>query len=308
MKWALSLYLSFFAFTQVAFSAQVIWSSKRFAQNYTSAGVSSPLGEETTFQLGSFSDGFIPTPENTAEWLDHWVAAQSAPYNPTTRFFTGSFVYSENSAPFMPGNQPYIFGFDRLVQAEGSDKGEWILVTNPSWRWPIANSGIALPSQWSMSSATETILGAVDASSDAHMTTESVSLGMESLSPELWQQRYLAGRSQAEADWNADPDGDGLANLIEYFTGGVPLLRDQNKLPLYTVIEDTGQHFIEISLSKAAAATGVNVMIEVSDDLVTWTPGGNEIEMLENNDSVIRFRDKTPLGRSHRYLRVSASL
>lgn len=305
MKWALLPIAICFAFTVTSDAAQVLWSSKRFANNLSSDGT--PLSEDFTFQLGAFKDGFEPTAENVSEWLTHWVPAQSAPYNPRTQFFAGSHVFSENQEPFVPSNQAYIFGFDRLAKSGATEVGEWILATNPVWRWPIAGSGISLPTQWSVSSASEVVVGSVDASAEEHMTTESVELELEEETPELWRQRYLAGQG-ADMDWTADPDGDGVANLLEYVTGGNPLLQDQGGAISQTLATTGDEVHMELALIKNGLLEGISVSVEASEDLINWVPADEDVEMIENTEAIVRFRDLQPVGTGNRYLRIVASL
>ena len=56
-------------FLSSALASQVLWGSARLATNYLSEGAPQTLDEGFTFQLGSFSEGFSPSAENTASWL-----------------------------------------------------------------------------------------------------------------------------------------------------------------------------------------------------------------------------------------------
>lgn len=68
----------------------------------------------------------------------------------------------------------------------------------------------------------------------------------------------------------ADPDGDGIPNLLEYAFGGNPRLREASALilPQFTLLHDRGiLHF-----HKPAAPSGFYHVVEYSTDLGNWQP------------------------------------
>ena len=283
-------------------AAQVLWGSARFADNYRSTGAPDALGSGFTFQLGAFTPGFTPTRANVAEWLQHWTPAQSAGYNPSTRFFTGSFVYADSQSPFLPSNQGYIFGFDRTVKTGGNDTGEWILITNPTWRWP-SGGGIAPPAQWSVSTATDVVLGSINDPTDAfHMQTEQVTLTQEADPWQEWAAQYFASASLAEPD--ADPDQDSLSNVLEFLLGTNPT--DPNtRTPN---IDRTRTQFTEITFTKTGIRPEASISIESSEDLIHWEPGGASVPIKDESPWFISFEDqRAPEPGKPRYYRLSVS-
>ena len=81
---------------------------------------------------------------------------------------------------------------------------------------------------------------------------------------------------------NADPDGDGIPNLIEYAVGGSPLLSNAPLLPQIS-LQNTigGVEMMTLTYQKSKTAEGVVLEPQVSDNLVDWTavsstPTGNE--------------------------------
>lgn len=159
-------------------------------------GVSQYLSDGTTeiptdagffFELGTFADGFVPTDENTEEWLDHWVLvndSQGAPLPesqteltvvssifPDYSGFSSSVELEHNNAPFTFGTQGYVWGYNNRTEPGDS---EWILLTNSeTWKFPDSSNQQATTQAWSVGTSNEAIVGSV---SGASMTLGSVSL------------------------------------------------------------------------------------------------------------------------------------
>lgn len=81
-----------------------------------------------------------------------------------------------------------------------------------------------------------------------------------------WQtQRGLATGQQGEL---ADPDGDGVPNLLEYAFARLPLVAD-NADPTSTLAIDNGR--LEISFTRDERAVDLLYEVQASDDLAQWT-------------------------------------
>lgn len=73
---------------------------------------------------------------------------------------------------------------------------------------------------------------------------------------------------------DADPDGDGIPNWLEYATGGDPLRPDPRRASLQPVPGDPGT----FTISRNPEAPEVIALVEVSDDLADWRiADGSEI-------------------------------
>ncbi|MCX8090672.1 MAG: FAD-dependent oxidoreductase [Verrucomicrobiae bacterium] len=83
----------------------------------------------------------------------------------------------------------------------------------------------------------------------------------------------------------ADPDADGLANLMEFALGTNPRIADLN--PLAPRIE---QDRLTISFTRSRAASDVNLNVEASEDLVTWQSGSGWVEEVSCEDEGSRER------------------
>jgi hypothetical protein len=66
----------------------------------------------------------------------------------------------------------------------------------------------------------------------------------------------------------ADPDNDGLDNLLEYALNGNPLKNDASILP---TISRSGGHLV-FAYRQNIAATDITFTVEQSTDLKSWTP------------------------------------
>lgn len=298
--------VTFIALTQTStMASQVLWGSARLATNYISKGAPETLDGGFTFQLGSFSEDFIPSQENTSEWLDHWTPVQSTPYNAHTRFFTGSFVFTPGDGPLQPGKQGYIFGFNRWASSEGGHQAEWILATDPTWRWP-AGGAIAPPVQWSMSNAAEVVLGSIGNDQDPfHMMTAAVSAPVDSLSGDLWSKRYLGQEPDPIA--NLDSDHDGLSDSLEFFLNTDPNTPDQGRFVATNLVEVDGRFHLELAFFKLGQIAGTSLGTEVSSDLETWDSAENLVEVVEDSVLVYRVRTVDALqGAPTRFFRLKA--
>lgn len=168
------------------------FSSTPFGTNLQSDG--SAMDTSFTFELGTFTGGFVPTAVNTDQWAANWtpvvdsggttVPEAITSYGTTPSAF-GDFdgfasevTLDHNNAPFDIGSQGYVWGYDTLA-----GDGEWILLTNtdPGDEWTFGDtSGIAFSESWSVGSAGEAIIGAINftggGGADIAMQTGDVSL------------------------------------------------------------------------------------------------------------------------------------
>ena len=246
--------------------ATIAFGSSVGALNLTSAGVE--LDNRFVFEIGCFSPGFVPTAANTTEWITQWHAfpdgvaayqttALGAPFPADWQLnsFSGSVQILENPAPFTTGVSLYLWGFDRRTL---SGKGEWILMTAPSWVCPDGQE-INPAVSYAVSNASRAIVGRINQDGIEMQTSAVVLSGTpESLADwRTWNFGAAASEPGQElAVWGnqADPDQDLLSNLIEYFLGSDPLAPDAGD-PLSAPQPDAGGlvlHYRRSSLARDA--------------------------------------------------------
>ena len=69
-----------------------------------------------------------------------------------------------------------------------------------------------------------------------------------------------------DANTQGDPDGDGIANLLEFALALDPLVSSQDGLPAITSVNDT---IVEYEFNNARE--GLLYEVQLSTDLVTWS-------------------------------------
>jgi hypothetical protein len=106
---------------------------------------------------------------------------------------------------------------------------------------------------------------------------------------------------------DADPDGDGMSNLLEYILGSLPNKPDAvAHAPEATIVEDGGQSWLTVTMSVPESIGDAELTIEVSDDLNTWSSSNADVEELlpaipnGNGTETRTFRDKIPYPDSER--------
>lgn len=107
----------------------------------------------------------------------------------------------------------------------------------------------------------------------------------------------------------ADPDGDGICNLLEYAFGSNPARVDSSRLP--TVSVQNG--YLTISFIQRVALTDLTYAVEVSGDLLTWNSGSGyttqlSVTSLDAATQQVVARDNTPVSAvAGRFIRVRVS-
>lgn len=283
-----------------------------FYSDLGSPGVAStgqPLDANTYFELGVFTGGFVPTAENTAEWATHWVAAQRTEFNTSHNWFTAVFPVTSNAVPFTAGTPAYVWGFS------GSEaQGQWILFRSTSWVWPVASDIAPVPLYWSSKDANVVVVGSLPPI-DGRVGVRTAAMAGSPPPVTTWTQWKLSKlRGLAQANADEDADHDGVANLLEYVTGTGPANAKERPNPSSWLQTGSasGRRYLEIRVPRRRDHPA-NLVIEVSDDLNTWTSGSTATETVEDTAEALTVRDRTPIsegeagGASRRFMRVRAA-
>ena len=90
-----------------------------------------------------------------------------------------------------------------------------------------------------------------------------------------WQQEKFGSNASdpAIAGDLADPDGDGVANLLEYAFASEPMNRGLAALPQSAIVNAGGAAQLAFTFQRSLNATDVKYQVEVSTNLQTWTFG-----------------------------------
>jgi hypothetical protein len=136
--------------------------------------------------------------------------------------------------------------------------------------------------------------------------------------PPLIEDWKLAQLGDANAPDLGDDDGDGLANLLEYALLGIPSVADAAALTTVAVTPFLDGDFLSIAVPRDPARGDVTVLVEVSEDLASWTtlatssagdpfsgPGYYSGDSASPGLKTVTIRDIQPSSSAvHRFLRI----
>ncbi len=120
-----------------------------------------------------------------------------------------------------------------------------------------------------------------------------------------WRLEHFGTEEDAgEAAMAADPDGDGVANLLEYALGGDPNTPDRSVLPVTGTVTEDGIEYLTFSFERPSPAPeDIAYIPEASSDLLEWGEVELEVESSPNGDGMesLFYRSAEPLGDEARY-------
>jgi hypothetical protein len=257
------------------------WSASAFRPKVTSTGT--PLSEKFNLELGSFAAGFTPTAGNVAQWAANWTAADRTLYNPSISYFSATYSFATNEAPFLMGARAYIWGFS--CSATGTT--EMILISGSSWLWPLGEVVVELPKDWSIATADYTIVGQLGTKqtnpliipSEPEFTTAAVVAPLPPLTSDGWRRMVFGDNydKPAIAGWAQDPDRDGVANAAEYAAGTNPEQYSSAPVVIPSTITVGGQVYFCMEWPRNCRATGITVTPQSTKNFVTWQPNTVDI-------------------------------
>jgi hypothetical protein len=294
--------------TSPCHAERIHWFGPTHKTNVTSAG--EVIDQEMVFELGLFTDGFVPTAENVADWTTHWQAAQRANYSPEGEFFTGNLVVDQKDSPFT-GNKPaYIWGF-----RGGVESSEWILLHKDTWNWPVLAADQAAEVrnplsalEWNAAQATA-IVGTLQPTYVPFlMRTASIS---NAVPPKTsWDQWVLTNmKGESHNGLMQDPDGDGVSNLMEYVFGTSPETANQQPAMPLELVKVGTEEFLQVTIPRRSDHLA-DLTVEVSTDLIHWYSGVDTTVTVSDSPSGLVVRDLKPhsADQPRHFVRVKAEL
>ena len=90
-----------------------------------------------------------------------------------------------------------------------------------------------------------------------------------------WMPRYFSGADLGDEETTgpqADPDDDGVVNLMEYFLGSDPRMFSRSVLPVPGVRGSGAGRTAFLTYDMAKEAQGVGLKVQGSEDLKNWSP------------------------------------
>lgn len=108
--------------------------------------------------------------------------------------------------------------------------------------------------------------------------------------------------SNGQANPSADPDGDGLSNLLEMAIGSSPNTSTSNSYrPIFRTISTGLESFLEVEFTKGPEAASLWISGQFSNDLSTWLPLSpvpgttSTYHVLEDSTTRLILRDVSPI-------------
>ncbi len=135
------------------------------------------------------------------------------------------------------------------------------------------------------------------------------STALAAITPSTPWHTWLVARFSASALTNttltdelADPDGDGVANLLEYATARNPVSNDAS--PASAAWSGGTLEFI---YTRNKAATDVTYTVEWSDDMAIWSAAGVTQSVLTDGTTIQEIKALVPASVVRRFVRLNVS-
>lgn len=121
------------AMTAAAHAQTIVWGTPVDSILVNSHGYT--LDNTYVFELGAFTDGFIPSEHPLTDWFNNWRVFDSASsgngYSAGDGYVTSTLEMSNSN---FNGDQAYLWIHNSTLAYNTST--EWLLVKNPAWIFP----------------------------------------------------------------------------------------------------------------------------------------------------------------------------
>lgn len=109
---------------------------------------------------------------------------------------------------------------------------------------------------------------------------------------EIWTNAHFGSPlPTGDAAPTADPDADGLSNLVEYAIGTDPKVA--SPAPTAEIVTDAGSRYFALHVARDARHADLSYTVEASADLQTWTSA--DLVTLADTATLLSVRDAIPL-------------
>ena len=128
-----------------------------------------------------------------------------------------------------------------------------------------------------------------------------------------WRQDHFSegeGSDPSISGPDADPDGDGLSNFLEFALGLDPRVSDAAGAVVGGKMEDGGESYFSLTFRRRIDRGNLLYQVEKSDDLAIWTAlSGVETMTQDNLDGTetVTVRSDAPLGAGPEFLRLKVA-
>jgi len=126
---------------------------------------------------------------------------------------------------------------------------------------------------------------------------------------ETWRLDHFG---QAEPSGNAapdaDPDGDGVINFLEYAFGSDPQVHGNVTMPVLSSMIVSGREYPMLVIERNPAALDLSYQVELSFDLFTWHTSGQHLINVTDTDSALDVRSLMLIDEAPKqFMRLSIS-
>jgi hypothetical protein len=132
-----------------------------------------------------------------------------------------------------------------------------------------------------------------------------------------WQEENFSGLDLGNpgiSGPSADPDGDGLTNLVEYALGSNPRVPGRNVIPQLTMetmaVGGTSGSYLVLTYNRPNSIADIAYAVKSSSDLVNWMADAVQISAVDegNGTTTYSYRSAVPVGSGARsFLRLEIS-
>lgn len=212
------------------------------------------------------------------------------------------------SVPLLPvATQNSVFNPFAFGASGGNPPYEWSLAAGPLPQGLSVSTGGVLSGTPTLSGLFPFRLRVTDSQAATSEKSFSLAVSPGTTAREAWRlQVFGANANQPIAADGADPDGDGLVNIVEYVLGLDPQAPSDNQRPKPEIRRIDGKDYLTIAYTRATAANDAFVVIESAGEFGSWTANIVEVSRTGVGTENVVVRDTIPLDQSAvRYLRLN---